>query len=877
MENKNETSQKKDEEIENNEKRKISNAHLRDNTKKRTSIYSRIYQNMKEETTKKKVKNISLNDLGNKEIQNLYVQLKKPYKRRSKKDNIEIYLFLLKTRIKENFKSDLLHTELNLDALFTFVNPYISVNIYNNGEILYSYGDDAEFFYLILKGSIGQFKLVETEVLLTSEDYYAYLWNKFEHLKNTMNVESQEENKNFDINENEYTDIELIRRMANINREIFPLYSFDDMEELNKIIIRAELYITMVENKRIDLNDTFTKFNVPLSYLNYENLLRFDISSHYFIQNLSKNIKEKEQFYMKYLGKNAEFKVKLLKYVKTDILKPYQYFGNFEMIDIKPVRIDTARCESDSTILITFNKKVYSKVINNIQKEKREKEILFLHNDFYFKILNKYYFEKKMFTKYKIDNFLKGNILINQGEIINKFIFVREGTVETSINNISLLELANKIKNLTDFILIKAKECNINAKDIIDFDISLDLNTNLEYELIEGILKQKQSFILFRTDKGCFGEYEYYFNTSSFVTETIISKNGKVYFYEYKNFKKVNEEIHVLNEVLKEISFSKLKSILKRMVTIYNSYFKFNIKQIETKIIENENSLKNANTSNSINIEGDLFVNSSQENVSSPIIIFKKNIRNIPNIINLKTENNNSKDSIDKIYSIKKIRGLNAFSNNVEKIRKFRQSTFSRIKTHLIKKNNNSFMNRDMDLRIKAKKNLKINLNCFSTDNSFKEKKVLTIIKKDKPIKTLINEIIAKNNNIKTEASNKKIPFDVFLPPLLKQKDKKNNNQKDNSNEKENVKINYHYFKNYVSIPNSINDASLGHKDKDNLNNNLKLSNLEEKKFNDLTKKSKSINIKKVQINRIKNRSKKFKLILQKKNEEDLLYERDIY
>ena len=885
MQNKNETEKKQTEEEGKNNKKEYSIASLRENRKKITlSLYSKVYLNLKEEISKKKTRNISLNELDDKEIEKLYLQLKKVYKKRTKKDNIEIFLFLLKTRIKDNFKSDLLHTEYNLNSLFTFVNPYISANIYNIGEIIYSYGDEAEYFYLILKGCVGQYKLVEYEEYLTSEDYYAYLWNKFSYFKKTMISGDEKEKCIYYTKEKEYTDIELIRKMSSINKETFPLFSFDDMEELNKIMIEIKIYITLVENRSLDINDTFTKFNIPLSYMNYDKLLKHNISPHYIIQNLSKRIKQREQFYMKYLAKSAEFKVKLLKYVKIELLKPYNYFGNFELIDTKPSRIDTIRCESDFTVLMTFNKKIYSKVINNIQKEKREKEINFLHNDFYFKRLNKYFFESKMFTKYKIDNFLKGHILVNQGEKLNKFIFVREGIIETSINNISLLELANRIKKLQEFIIVKTREFNADPKDIIDFDIFLNHKTNLEYELIEGILKQKQSFVLSRTEKGCFGDYEYCFNTPSFVTKTIISKNGKIYFYEYEYFKKINEKIRTFNEYLRDISFSKLKSILKRMITIYNSYFKFNIKQIETRIMENENenNLKKMNTSNSIKIEGDIFLNTSQQkNFSSPIILFKKNTRNIFNFINSKNENNNSRDSLEKYNSVKRSRNMYALSNDSKKIEKFGQTACSQINAFQSDKYNKTFQNKLINLKKNQQKDLKKNLNSFSTDNSFNKKKLLTIIKKNKYIKNLLKEIKKKYKNLKTEPTHKRGLFNVFLPPLLSQESNKDNNDQNdisNSNDDENVKINYHFFKNYASITNSINNASLGHKDKDNLNNNnLKLSNLGEKKFNDLTRKAKSINIKNAQINIIKNRNKKFKLLLQKKSEEDSFYEGDFF
>ena len=106
-------------------------------------------------------------------------------------------------------------------------------------------------------------------------------------------------------------------------------------------------------------------------------------------------------------------------------------------------------------------------------------------------------------------------------------------------------------------------------------------------------------------------------------------------------------------------------------------------------------------------------------------------------------------------------------------------------------------------------------------------------------------------NVLKTENNQREKPFDVYLPPLLQLQKNKNS---DDINDKiishiKNLKINYHFFKHSLSITNSINDASLGHKDKNNLNKII-LSNLDdEQKINNFAKKSKSINIKKAQIN----------------------------
>lgn len=127
---------------------------------------------------------------------------------------------------------------------------------------------------------------------------------------------------------------------------------------------------------------------------------------------------------------------------------------------------------------------------------------------------------------------------------------------------------------------------------------------------------------------------------------------------------------------------------------------------------------------------------------------------------------------------------------------------------------------------------------------------------------------------LQTENSQKRKLFDVFLPPLLTNENQKLKNQKQDYNKcfsNENLNFNYHDFKNSLSIQNSINDASLGHKDKSKNkdSNYFILSNYENKKKNNKNVNKKSVSIKRAQINIIKSRDKKMKLFQKKKKEED--------
>ena len=192
-----------------------------------------------------------------------------------------------------------------------------------------------------------------------------------------------------------------------------------------------------------------------------------------------------------------------------------------------------------------------------------------------------------------------------------------------------------------------------------------------------------------------------------------------------------------------------------------------------------------------------------------------------------------------------------------------------------------------------------VNSNSFSSDkisienesmlNSYKDKKIFFMKSKNSK-----NSIFSKNKNskkelkpLKTENSEKRKLFDVFLPPLLTEENgKKLNKTKD---EKEAIKsqtINNNNFTNKqsLSVASSINDIIFRNKyrrfwENYKKNNNIHLSNFDEIKNKDLSSKtkSKSMDIKKAQITILKNRNQKRKLILKQKNDEEFFNEMNLY
>ena len=72
-----------------------------------------------------------------------------------------------------------------------------------------------------------------------------------------------------------------------------------------------------------------------------------------------------------------------MKFVKIKNLYPYEYFGNFELINKIPLRNETMRIESEKCYLMKINKKQYADIINKSKKKERQNEVNNFHKSFY--------------------------------------------------------------------------------------------------------------------------------------------------------------------------------------------------------------------------------------------------------------------------------------------------------------------------------------------------------------------------------------------------------------------------------------------------------------------------------------------------------------
>ena len=557
----------------------------------------------------KNINPLSLIDINKKEskLNNLLQIISKKYKDRTEDDNETIYRYFLQIDIEEKFINDLLQINISPSKLFNYMKPYIKGIKYSFKDNIYTISDKAEYTYIILKGKVNLYDINIKPCKLNSEEYYLYLYNCFLEAKKISD-------KNVKEIGDEFVDNYIISHIIEENQNIFPIFSYQDLDKLKEIIFKVKIFLDISENKGINLEKLYDKYNYPKNLYNYNDYKEGKIKLFKLENMLHETFSDSEKFYLKIMSDVFHI-CKKIKYVCKIQLKEGDIFGNYEIINSKPKREETSKVISKNCLILSINKKEYSNKIFAEEKTDLDYEIDDIHGNFFFRSLDYDFFYKNIFSKFKISNLLQKNILFNENTKLNNIFIIKEGLIDVHIQNISLLDLR---------ILISSLYSKIKDKIKIDFNFDNDLNIPLKK--LKSILNEKYSFNLFTCEKVIFGDIEFNYNIKSFYTTTI--KSDKCVFYilpiEIINDIKGHENIK-LRKSLDRICLMKTKNIIERLINVYNSFFlKYNkhLKEEEKKFIKEENlKLNNKFFSNS---NKNIFVDNKIKN------LFKNNSNYVP-------------------------------------------------------------------------------------------------------------------------------------------------------------------------------------------------------------------------------------------------------
>ena len=764
------------------------------------------------------------------ELKKLIHILISPYSERNEEEKNYLYSFLMKTKINEILKTDKLITDLNIQQLYGYFKPYIFGKCCNFMESIYYTGEEADNLYVVLHGSLGQYRLEVYEEELTAEEYYMFLsdcYSLYEEEKelgyilteqeepkkaykiksniyshedehnshekkinneNSKNEEKKEVNifkdefeEEYDEEDNkeQYIDHYLVCQMVDENKEVYPLRDIADLVGLKKIIFKLRLHTVLSDLKLRDAELLYLYYEFPTTYLNFDKVLDDVVSISKYMEILSSNFKQYDYFYMKFLGP-LKHKVKLMKYVKcSKNLEPYSYFGNFELINPRVKRNLTVRCDSEKCILLCIDKRMYSLAVYNANKKERDKELDMMHSSYLFRNTGKKYFIRRIFANFQIRSLFKDNLLFKQGQRMNHFVFIKEGILELSLQNISFIEFHNLIKQTKELLIKKGKEYHINMKEFFDFDTNVESKTFYNMNTIKGILNQKQNFIFQRNEKGIFGDYELFFKINALLTGTIISDRCILYYYEADKYKSLCDENYLLKESLRYNSFIKVKSLLKRMIMVYNSYWRLSIEQLTKNLKEKEKI---------INI-----LNDEEKEQVKRTVFNSTNLKNTPFIDNISNHKSYDKYLVTQNLNSSKGNNILLFKGNNKQILTNNLNIQNSPSRNKYKENENNSLRNNGDYRKSTKYNFTesnsqskipnkiINEKKIFTGNNF-AKKGLSMPKnikndfgKEEPIdyksindeeyqKQLIKDF-KRTVNAQRVAS-KKEQKKVFLPPL---------------------------------------------------------------------------------------------------------------
>ena len=499
-------------------------------------------------------------------IQKILKIIYKENSKRTKEEISELYSFFVYSRIIDKLKSDFLYTNYTPKQLVELISQFISFQIYDKNDIIYTIEEKAEMIYIILRGNVGLYQIEVSEEQMSYEEYLLYLYRQKKLYDINQNSVLEDDNK-----EKQFIDDYLLKNMIEKNKDIYRIKNFSDIDFFLDIIFLIYLFKDCHDNEGQNLIELYSKFNYSHNTYNYHKFLNGEISFNEFKSYISSLMNEKEYYYMNNLIP-LENNIKTLKYIRVHYLNESDYFGNFEIINTKPLRDETAKCESQKILLLAINKKVYASLINENLKNVRIKELNYFHKAFFFRVTNKSYFKSNIYSQFKMKSYRLGEELFKENDKLDNFYLIKEGILEISINNSSILELKELIYKLY----------NLIQKDI-KIDFTLKNNRIYSNEIINQSLNKKRKYLIYTCQRDIFGDYELYYQCPSIFTATVISKDVKLFSFPFKNYIEACKDISKLRNSLKESAKNKIQYIIERLANVYNSHFNEIEKEIKRK------------------------------------------------------------------------------------------------------------------------------------------------------------------------------------------------------------------------------------------------------------------------------------------------------
>ena len=586
------------------------------------------------------------------------------------------------TKLESSYKWK---NEEELTSLCNLISKNLSFEKFDKGDILFKIGETGNKFYFILQGYISILKLKEISKVKMSYNQYFNLCIKL--LKNK-----------------EY---HILEETLKKNSSTIPINDIQQLQKIYIILFRKKLYEN-IENNYIFNNNTLTSF----FNTNEESLEKYDI-----------NLRELQPF--EDLDKMKDWKAYLIRRIKPskDELDYFEKYKEYIIRKIEPVNINyyiyddflylgagyyfgenslekgniytggkrNATIRAETELICGSMKGIdYLSIIEPKKRLEKLKEIRFIFNNFFFKEISIFLFEKNYFHLFSFCEYKKDDVIISTGSPLKDLIFIRDGEVSIEMTS-SVLNIQNLIKSLFEYIfsneLFAQLPQNKQNKLLNNKRIETIKNYINEpiFKKLRGFsikfneeLNKKRNFKIATLEKNdILGLEEIYLKISYITKVTVFSKRLNCYQISEEHFDQIiNTEKDITMAYLKA-SINKIVTMIQRLQNIKQHYINYFIQKYEKNIDEEEkkdlisnNNILNENIVNNnisyvlknqdseINIKGKEVDNNNEyisgnnsvtkydiENRNNNSIIRKKK-KNSPIKISVQINHNNSKNNL---------------------------------------------------------------------------------------------------------------------------------------------------------------------------------------------------------------------------------------
>ena len=479
-----------------------------------------------------------------------------PPEKRTFDDLLTIREYLLKTKLYSYFKSEDILEEA-IQKLITMCSIEFEYINYNKNDTIYKSGDIPKNFYLILKGKINVLRPAQKKEVFSGLQYFFYLMD----LKNKnelflMNLSIKENQKVYPILEKDINLIPYIYIQYNLNLilEDFEVNFIDAVQICNLTLESLGL------NKDIEITKDYLSKNKKLIVSHMPNISNKMYSKYIFLfDDIYK--KEIQYFYYKIF----------------DILEPGDFFGDFDL-DSNIKRKDTILIKEDSD-LAYFNYKLYGRHIFNEKQVILDKEINYLHSNFFFSKIQIKNFIKNYFDYFIMVKYNKNQIIFKENYPLDYIYFIKSGEVQlySKKSPIQIQELLNDLKK------------RINNNKLFEEYQYREIKSNI-FDLKDDLIIKSLNKILSLKNNEILGIESFYYGYNYLYT-AITSQNTYVYKIEKMNLMQIlkNESL-CYNFLDKKVSdtinifYNRLFLINNTLITIADKKENFN-----TKIILEQN------------------------------------------------------------------------------------------------------------------------------------------------------------------------------------------------------------------------------------------------------------------------------------------------